>query len=62
MPQLQALTRGNGRITPTKEQSMTIRCALDSFHRTLKSGGLGDDEHGNQWSKATVKALNLSVN
>ena len=33
-------------VTLTEGQSMTVRCALESFDADLAGPGLGDDEHG----------------
>lgn len=30
----------------TRAQSVTIRCAIESFYSTLKNEGLGSDGHG----------------
>jgi hypothetical protein len=46
----------NGR-TLTDAQSMTVRCAVETFASSL-SEGLGDDEHGRFMTKAYRDRIN----
>ncbi len=39
-------------------QSMTVRVALNDFAMSLRSDGLGDDDHGKAMVEGYLKAIN----
>ena len=56
----EAVIRVNG-IQLTPGESMTVRCALQAFARSLEADGLGTDAHGIEMTRlylANVKSIN----
>ena len=48
----------------TVGQSMTVRCAIESFAFSLQEDGLGDDEHGRAMTKgylANIEQIRKSM-